>query len=177
MIDIRRLSAANAVEYRTLMLEAYERFADAFTSTPAERRVLPLSWWEKRVASADGSSVVFGAFTDQGLVGAVGIDFETKDKTKHKSSLFGMYVIPGQRGHGIGRELVAAAIAHAEARPGSVVIQLSLTEGNESALKLYESFGFATFGVEPMGISSGGKFCGKVLMWRMTAAGASAEPA
>ena len=40
---IERLTPSHAVEYRTLMLEAYAGHPDAFTSTVTEREKLPLS--------------------------------------------------------------------------------------------------------------------------------------
>jgi hypothetical protein len=48
-MPIRRLVPDDAQAYRALMLEAYERHPDAFTSTATERAALPLSWWEARL--------------------------------------------------------------------------------------------------------------------------------
>lgn len=168
-VHIRRLSAADAQDYRTLMLDAYTRFADAFTSTASERAALPISWWEERVAAGTGNSVVFGAFVGDALVGTVGVEFETRDKTRHKSLLIGMFVLPEQRGLGLGRSLVQTALRHAAARPGSLVMQLVLTEGNARAQRLYESCGFEVFGIEPMGLNIGSEFRAKVHMWRKLA--------
>jgi hypothetical protein len=43
---IERLDASHALAYRELMLEAYDRHPQAFTSSVRERAVMPLSWWE-----------------------------------------------------------------------------------------------------------------------------------
>jgi RimJ/RimL family protein N-acetyltransferase len=166
----RRLLSSDAPCYRDLMLHAYENFSEAFTSTANERRAKSLSWWEERIASDDGSSVGFGAFDGEEMVGTAGIEYETRDKTKHKSLLFGMFVRPEYRGHGIGRALIDAALDHARSRPGSLVMQLALTGGNVSAQRLYEACGFTTFGVEPMGLCIEGGFRAKVHMWRAVAA-------
>lgn len=48
---IRSLGANDAEAYRALMLEAYGAYPQAFTSSVAERALMPLSWWEKRVDS------------------------------------------------------------------------------------------------------------------------------
>lgn len=176
-VIVRRLTPRDAAAYRTLMLDAYTRDAEAFTSTAGERQGQPLQWWAERIASDDGTSVAFGAFDDTArsdttrsdsgaLIGSAGLEFETRDKTRHKSLLFGMFVQPEHRGRGIGRALIEAAIAHARARPGSVVMNLALTGGNDAALKLYQSCGFETYGIEPMGLRIDGGYRGKVLMWR-----------
>ena len=166
---IRQLTTSDAGPYRDLMLDAYENSSEAFTSTASERREKTLQWWEKRVASDDGTSVTFGAVDGDELIGTAGIEYETRDKTKHKSMLFGMFVRPDYRGHGIGRALIDAALDHARSRPGSLVMLLTLTGGNAPAQRLYESCGFATFGIEPMGLCIDGAFREKVHMWRAVA--------
>ena len=168
-VEIRQLVAEDAPCYRMLMLNAYERFADAFTSTAAERSTKPMSWWAERIADPDGNSVAFGAVVDGDLVVTSGLEFETRDKTRHKSLLFGMFVLPERCGRGLGRSLVNAAVRHAQSRPGSVVIQLVLTGGNAPAQRLYESCGFTVFGIEPMGLCIDGGYRDKVHMWRQVA--------
>jgi len=75
-----------------------------------------------------------------------------------------MYVTATHRNRGFGRSLMEAAIAAATARPEVVVLTLTLTEGNERALRLYESLGFAIWGIEPMAIRSESGLRGKVHM-------------
>jgi len=166
---VRRLSAADAEAYRAVMLDAYARHPSAFTSTVEERAALPLSWWMERLGAADGASgdsVVYGAFDDSGaLVGAAGLSFETRERASHKATLFGMSVKASARRVGFGRRLVLALLDHARARAGLRVVQLTVTEGNEAAQKLYEDCGFRSFGVEPMAIALGGALLGKVHMW------------
>src|SRR4051812_9379594 len=71
VITTTLLAPEHAAAYRDLMLEAYAQEPDAFTSTPEERAVLPMSWWEKRLGDND-DSLVLGALEDGKLVGAVG---------------------------------------------------------------------------------------------------------
>ena len=108
---------------------------------------------------------VLGAMDSTGLCGAVGLSFESREKTSHKATLFGMYVSPDHRQSGLGGELVHAAIALARARPGMRVLQLTVTQGNLAAQKLYERFGFKVFGVEPLAARVAGEFVQKVHMW------------
>jgi hypothetical protein len=70
---VRRLTPADAADYRALMLEAYAIAPDAFTSSVAEREALPLQWWESRVCEgADARELVCGAFLADDLAGVAG---------------------------------------------------------------------------------------------------------
>ena len=162
---IARLTPADAPRYRELMLHAYEAAADAFTSTAEERAAAPESWWVKRIADPDCLSLAFGAFIGDELAGTVTIEFAPKPKTRHKAHLIGMFVSERLRGQGAGRALVRAALEAAAARPGVLVVTLTVTEGNAPAITLYESCGFRAFGVEPMAIATSSGFKSKIHMW------------
>lgn len=118
-----------------------------------ERSALPLSWWESRLAApATAGQVVFGTLQGDRLRGAAGLSFETREKARHKATLFGMYVPAAQRGQGLGKRLVSAALKYARSRPGVRLVQLTVTEGNAAAEALYAHCGFVAFGVEPMAV-------------------------
>jgi RimJ/RimL family protein N-acetyltransferase len=163
---VRRLYPADAAAYRERMLQGYAQHPDAFTSSVHERAAAPMSWWLERVAEGeDTGEAVFGAFLGNTLAGAVGYRRETREKTQHKAALFGMYVVPEARQAGAGERLVHALLAHARQRPGLRLIQLTVSEGNDRAIRLYERCGFITFGIEPMAIREGGRFIAKIHMW------------
>jgi RimJ/RimL family protein N-acetyltransferase len=165
-MTIARLAPPDAPAYRALMLEAYERFADAFTSTPAERRDLPIAWWEARlVEGPQPDQLVFGAFDGDRLVGAAGLMFSTREKLRHKATLFGMVVRPDWRGRGLARGLVDAALVAARSRPGIAVVQLTVTQGNAAAEALYAHCGFVPFGLEPMAVAVGTGYVSKLHLW------------
>lgn len=164
-MHVTRLVASDAQRYRALMLHAYATAPDAYTSTPEERAAEPESWWVRRIADAKGLSEAYGAFIDDDLVGTVTVEFAAKPKTRHKAHLIGMFVSEAARGLGAGRALVHAALSAASARPGVLVVTLTVTEGNLPAVALYESCGFSSFGIEPMAIATPGGFRAKVHMW------------
>lgn len=166
-MGVHRLVPANAVAYRELMLEAYERHPDAFTSSAAERSALPLSWWEARLSEVpEAPDVVLGTFHEQRLIGVVGLSFQTREKARHKATLFGMYVPAEFRHRGLGRKLVWAALQYAQRRPGAKIVQLTVTHGNVTAQALYVQCGFIEFGLEPFAVAVGTQFVSKVHMWR-----------
>ena len=164
-VTIARLTEADAPAYRALMLEAYQ-VPDAFTSTPQERATAPASFWIGRLAHPQGLSVAFGAFDAGALVGTVTLEFNDRAKTRHKAHVVGMYVRPEHQGKGIGKALLDAAVAHAQARPHVSVLNLTVTEGNAAAQSLYRRAGFEAFGTEPMAIHTPEGFKAKVHMWK-----------
>ena len=160
-MPIHRLTPADAPAYRALMLDAYTRHPDAFTSSVAERAGLPLAWWEARMRedAADGTAAqecVFGAWRGGALVGVAGLSTEQRERTRHKATLFGMVVAPACRGQGLGRRLVQAVLNHAAQRPGLRVVQLTVTQGNDAAVALYQRCGFVAWGAEPMAVALAG---------------------
>jgi RimJ/RimL family protein N-acetyltransferase len=164
-VTVSVLTASNAASYKALMMRAYENSADAFTSTPEERTTEPDEWWINRIAHPEGLTVAFGYFEGADLVGTVALQFSAKPKTKHQALAVGMYVMPSSRGRGSARHLLRAAIQYCLECGGIHVIKLEVTEGNLPAVKLYESLGFVTFGLEPMAIRTANGFRGKLHMW------------
>ena len=174
-MHIAVLTASDAPPYRALMLHAYEHAADAFTSTAAERAAEPMAWWNHRIANPAGTTIGFGAFEQQELVGTVALEFSSKPKTKHKALVVSMFVREPWRGKGVARALLAAAIGHCKSRGDIDVLQLDVTFGNEHATHLYKSLGFEPFGLEPMAILTPGGFRSKLHMWLHLAKAATAE--
>ena len=161
---IARLVASDASTYREFMLEAYAQAADAFTSTAEERALEPLSWWEKRTGGEGGLSESFGAFHEALMVGTVALEYSAKPKTRHSAWVIGMYVRPSHRRSGVAAALIQAAVSAAAARPEIQTLRLTVTEGNEPAIRLYESVGFVAWGTEPHAIHTKAGFKGKLHM-------------
>ena len=161
---VTMLDATHVASYRALMLEAFEQAADAFTTTAAERRAEPEAWWISRIGSAVGLASSFGAWDGGNLVGCVALAYSGKPKTRHSACVLGMYVRPAYRSKGVGRMLMDAAIHAALARPEVRVLTLTVTQGNEPALRLYRAVGFDAWGVEPLAIRTESGLSGKVHM-------------
>lgn len=166
-MTLRRLVPADAPAYRAAMLEAYADPSGTFTATGAERETLPPEWWTSRLSDhPEAAERVLGAFAGADLAAVAGLRFEQRPRTQHKATLFGVVVRPPFRGRGLAQRLVEAVIDEARSTPGIRVLQLTVTETNAPALRLYERCGFVVFGTEPMAIRVGERFLGKVHMWR-----------
>lgn len=149
-MHIRRLRPADAPAYRALMLEALETDSVAYTSTREEHGAQPLAWWVARVSEApEAAEHVYGAFVDQNLVGLAGLRFGQRTRTRHKATLFGMYVRPEHRRRGIARALVETVLKTARSDASTQLVQLTVVADNPAARRLYESCGFRVFGIEP----------------------------
>ncbi len=127
---------------------------------------MPLSWWEARLAMGElPKEVVFGCMENGVLCGVVGLSFDGREKARHKATLFGMYVPARFRNLGIGAALLVHALAYAKARPGVLLVQLTVTAGNATAQSLYERHGFVPFGLEPLAVAVGSTFVSKLHLW------------
>jgi RimJ/RimL family protein N-acetyltransferase len=147
---VRRLGPADAAAYRTLMLRAFARHPEAFTSTAAERAREPLSQWKARVSRApDALATVWGAFVGNELAGVIGLERNRREKTRHKATVFGLFVARKFRRRQIGRLLLQAVLAAARERGDLRALQLTVTEQNAAARRLYEQAGFRAWGAEP----------------------------
>jgi ribosomal protein S18 acetylase RimI-like enzyme len=127
----------------------------------------PLSWVEARLApgSQAPDDFVLGAFDAHGqLAGSIGLNVEARRKQRHKGFVFGMYVAPEFAARGIGRAS-AFRLHRARARyPCLEQLNLTVTATNQRAVKLYETAGFSTFGVEPCAIKVGDAYFAKAHM-------------
>jgi ribosomal protein S18 acetylase RimI-like enzyme len=168
-IEIRRLLPTDAAIYREIRLEALADSPDAFSSTLDSEQAQPSARFAERLAN----SAVFGAFRSGQLLGVAGFYVQQGAKHTHKGTLWGMYVRPQGRGAGIGRQLVAAVIAHA--RRHVELVQLRVVSDNASARRLYVGAGFVEYGTEWHAAKYQGRYHDDVLMALSLVLGSAAE--
>ncbi|MCD6077722.1 MAG: family N-acetyltransferase [Ramlibacter sp.] len=149
---VRMLGPADATLVRSLRLRALREHPDAFTSSYEQDRDLPVEATAQRLSAHP----FWGAYHHAELCGFVGLERELRPKSRHKATVMGMYVAPEAGGHGVGRRLLDALIAHARMN-GVESLVLTVTDGNERAQRLYEAAGFRSFGIEPDAIRVAGR--------------------
>ena len=167
-MEIRRLAPADAPAYRALRLRGLAEHPDAFNSSADAEAAKPLSAVETRIA-ADSPDVVFGAFFGGVLAGVVGLARESREKNRHKATVFGMCVAPELARRGIARALLRHLVATAQQDPGIEQLVLTVTHSNVPARSLYESEGFRSFGIEPRAIRVADRYYDKNHMMRFMA--------
>ena len=80
---------------------------------------------------------------------AMGGFFRRKGKKlEHKGVIWGVYVSPSKRGKGLAALLMQGLIDRVKSDIAVEAIQLTVSEGNEPAMRLYERLGFKAYGRE-----------------------------
>ncbi len=100
--------------------------------------------------------LVLGAFAPE-LCGLAGLYRTRHLRRQHVVELWGMYVQAAQRGRGVGKLLIEAAIQSARSWEGAAVLQLCVTDGAAAAQRVYERAGFRSWGKEPRGMRHAGR--------------------
>jgi len=164
-MHVRKLTEADAEDFRHIRLRALRDNPEAFGSSYEESLTIPLARVVQRLReeSTAGDNCILGAF-EASLVGIVGFQRHPGIKEQHKAMIWGMYVIPDMRGQGIGKALMSQAIAHAESLTGLVQIYLSVVSTQEAARHLYRALGFEVYGLEPRALKVGERYLDEELM-------------
>lgn len=148
---IRPMLEPDLVAYKALRDAMLAGHPDAFTSDAETEVQRDLASYRSRLSSGDGSGTLFTLLALAGgrVVGALTCEREARRKVQHIAHLVGMMVAETHRGRGIGRALLADAIARLQATPGLAQVTLSVTASNRAAVGLYESVGFTRYGRLP----------------------------
>jgi ribosomal protein S18 acetylase RimI-like enzyme len=156
-ITIRQLGPADAEQYRALRLASLRDFQFAHGPDYEESLAKGLSWHAQRLAKPDYHW--FGAFDGEALVGAICLRTKEGRRLRHSASLNSLMVASSHQRAGIGRLLVAHLIDFARSLGTIRQITLVVNESNVPARRLYDSFGFRQFGLEPDAILHEGRYC------------------
>jgi ribosomal protein S18 acetylase RimI-like enzyme len=170
-MDIRQLTAADAVEFQALRLRALRENPEAFGSTYAEEADRAPEATAARLA--DPAGVVLGAAARPGgpLVGVVGCYREGGRKRRHVAVIWGMFVAPEARGRGAGRALLEAAVARVAGWDGVEQVTLTVVPENAAARSLYLARGFRAFGVAPRALRDDARHYDLEHLWLPLVAG------
>lgn len=155
---IRRLSGADAEAFRAIRLEGLERHPAAFSASLTEESARRLSLFAERLEQ----NVVLGAEGRNRLIGVAGLHWSDSEKTRHRGTLWGMYVREEARGTGLARRLVDGILQHA--RQHVEEVDLSVWTDNPAAIALYKAAGFVVTGQDLRALKIDGVYYDHLLM-------------
>lgn len=147
-LTIRPMLEPDLLAYKALRDAVLSAHPDAFTSDAETERQRDLASYRSRLS---GGQTLFTllALSEGRLLGALTCEREPRRKVQHLAHLIGMMVADGHHGRGIGRALLADALARLRATPGLAQVTLSVTASNQAAVGLYASQGFVRYGCLP----------------------------
>jgi GNAT superfamily N-acetyltransferase len=142
-IDVRPVDRYEGQLLREIRLRALADAPDAFVARWETEAAEPREAWDERAAKSEAGavSIVFVAMDKNAARGMAG-GFRSTDDTS-AVTLWGMWVEPNLRRHGVGERLVNAIRGWASAR-GAARIELCVLDGADAAASLYRGLGFVT---------------------------------
>lgn len=163
-IEIRAAHMDDMSAFRTLRLQALHDHPEAFSADYERHAKGDNDFWKPYFDFSENAIIHF-AVHEEKLIGMTGVRLDTSPKTKHNANIWGVYVLPDWRGHGLARALVNACCDWARER-GALIARLGVAAANQSALRCYESCGFKVTGTDPKALLVNGKFYDEHLMAR-----------
>lgn len=158
-----RLKPSDAERYARLRLRMLIAMPWAFDASPQDDKALDRTWLAGMLAEEHSAIFAIQAPGPPGLdwvglkeasdapelIAAASITRAKQPQFAHRARIWGVFVEPPQRGKGMGRALLGAAIELAQSWEGVDFVDLSVSENAPEAQRLYESLGFEQWGREP----------------------------
>lgn len=147
---IRELTPEDAAAFRELRLLGLQLHPDAFGSSYEEESQQGVAAVRDMLTERQALpyNLTLGAFEGDKLVGTVSLNHRGRKKTGHQAQIWGVMVHPAWRGRGIAQALMQEIVQFARRIPRVEQVELSVATENAAAIRLYQSFGFQTWGEE-----------------------------
>ena len=165
-IILRLSRETDLTDFRELRLEALRNNPASFGSDYDTVKANPMQFWISRLYAGSEDGALYFAVRGEDLVGMCGIQLGTSPKTRHSSTIWGVYVQPQWQGLHIAREMIQACIGWGK-NHGVKVAKLAVVADNTNAIRCYESCRFSVYGRDPMAMCHAGVFYDELLMSRL----------
>ena len=158
-INVVELKSENAQEYLELR-KVSEIELPQYVGTSAKRELMSSNEGiAKIVASYESEgTILFGAFSEEKLVGVIAISRRLSQKFKHRAFIWGMYISNEFRQLKVGALLLAHVQSWAKNHQEVNVLWLQVTESNKPAVSFYKKHGFEIYGTEPQALFTQGEY-------------------
>lgn len=148
-MKIRRLQTSTDVEaFREIRIESTREAPESFRATEEEMLAEPVETFRHQLSGEDDAPIFIGAFEESTLVGVAGLFLEDSQKLAHKAIVGSVFVTPASRSQGIGKALITELMQIAKVDLKLKQLNLTVNTRNQTALRIYENFGFRIFGTE-----------------------------
>ena len=157
-MEVRKLSADDAAEFKILRLRALREHPEAFGASDEEEGEFSLETVASRLEQNQPDQTYFAAFIEGTMVGTGRFSRVAGIKRRHRAMISAIYALPEVRGQGVARAITTHILEFARTQAGVEDLHLSVTSGNRSARTLYRNLGFVTWGVCPRYIYHQGQY-------------------
>lgn len=165
---IVRVGPGQAAEFREMRLRALREHPAEYSDSYDDWARLSVDELSEELATSV-DQVVFGQLAQSSLVGNIGLTRYSDEKRRHRGFLWGLYVLPEQRQHGIGRDLVAKALEYAATHLRLHAICAHVNARNDAALELLQWQGFVVLTREECALKVDGVLHDQMLLVRTMA--------
>lgn len=143
-IKIQKLLPCQWQEYKELRLCALKTEPQAFASPYKKEVTYPDEKWQQKLQNVENGKIwiFFARNFDNKLVGMAGGYRDDNDLQNHSAQIWGVYVDKKKRGKGIAKSLMTKILKELKSNSDINMVTLEVNTDQESAKKLYESFGF-----------------------------------
>jgi len=166
-VEYRKLEASDWEQYKELRLLSLVQSSESFENSYEDESTLRNEQWISRVTSSQ-SAFIIGAFDGDVLIGIAGFAQALKEKIKHKSYLWGVFVKQEYRGKYIANDILSKLVHIAFENANISQIQLTVASENEAAISLYKKLGFRKYGTEVDALRINEKSYDEILMAYVT---------
>lgn len=111
--------------------------------------------------------ITLWVYSDTLLIGMAGLYPDTGERYKHQVFINKVYISPSHRWKGLAKMLLQKLMDIWTKKYQPKCIKLTVSADNTHAIKLYESLGFETYGIEPMWICVDWTFYNDQLMCKI----------
>ena len=177
-LQILRIEPSDAAAFRRFRMAAIAEAPDDDSMTIEEEREASLADISTRLNGVAGKErFVLAAQTsgESEWGGLCGFYRQPGVKTAHVGWIWGLYVIPSQRGKGVATALMAAMLQNLVQIEGLLQVQARVAVNNQPARHVFERSGFSMVTVLPRAIRVGATDVDEVLLLHHLGGGAGAS--